>query len=68
MAEWTGYGSSFAKNGETITIDIVKLRKAVMSFRVADGYTPKSKLASTESIIQIMQMISNLQYCSNPME
>ena len=46
------------KNGETITIDIVKLRKAVMSFRVADGYTPKSKLASTESIIQIMQMIS----------
>ena len=46
------------KSGETITIDIVKLRKAVMSFRVADGYTPKSKLASTEAIIQIMQMIS----------
>ena len=46
------------KTGEVVNVDITKLRQSVLSFRVADGYTPKSKLASTDAIVQIMQMIS----------
>jgi hypothetical protein len=56
------YGQDVAvvsqKTGDVLTVDITKLRKSVLSFRVADGYTPKSKIAGTDSIIQIMQMIS----------
>ena len=33
------------------------MRKKVLKFRIADGYTPKSKLASTEMITQLMQLI-----------
>lgn len=40
-----------------ININISELRKAALSFRMADGYTPKSKLASTEMIAQGMQLI-----------
>ena len=46
------------RTGDQIPVDIQKLRRSVLSFRVADGYTPKSKLASTEAITQIMQLIS----------
>lgn len=49
------------KTGEALTIDIEVLRKQVLSFRVADGYNPKSKLASTEAIVGIMQLIMGSQ-------
>lgn len=49
------------KSGEVVKIDIEALRKAVLSFRMADGYTPKSKLASTDMIAQGMQMIGQSQ-------
>jgi hypothetical protein len=38
-------------------IKIDELRKAALSFKMADGYTPRSKLASTEIILAGMQMI-----------
>lgn len=46
------------KTGDVIEIDIAALRKEVLSFRLADGFTPKSKLASTEMITTGMQMLS----------
>lgn len=49
------------KTGETLEIDIEVLRKQALSFRMADGYTPKSKLASTEMLAQGMQMIGTSQ-------
>lgn len=58
------------KNGSVITVDINALRQKVLAFRVADGYTPKSKLASTDSIIQAMQNITQspiLQQFYGPM-
>jgi len=38
-------------------VDIAKLREKVLAFRIADGFTPKSKLASTEAITALMQLI-----------
>jgi len=49
------------KNGSTLTVDIEKLKDQVLAFRIADGYTPKSKLASTESLMNLMQMLSQNQ-------
>lgn len=46
------------KTGEEVKIDIEVLRKQVLAFRVADGYNPKSKLASTDAITGILQLIS----------
>lgn len=46
------------KTGEVIKIDLAKLRQQVLAFRIADGVTPKSKLASTEAITGILQLIS----------
>lgn len=55
------YGDNVAlvsqKTGEVVKVDIPALRKAALSFRVADGYTPKSKMASTDMIAQGMQLI-----------
>ena len=45
------------KSGEELAVVIAQLRKKVLKFRIADGYTPKSKLASTEVITQLMQLI-----------
>ena len=45
------------KSGEELAVVISQLRKKVLKFRIADGYTPKSKLASTEMITQLMQLI-----------
>lgn len=45
------------KSGEELQVIISQLRKKVLKFRIADGYTPKSKLASTEMITQLMQLI-----------
>ena len=47
------------KNGQEININIEELRSKVLAFRVADGYTPKSKLAATEAITGGMQLIAN---------
>jgi hypothetical protein len=46
------------RTGNTVSINIDELRKQVLSFRVADGYTPKSKLASTDAITMGLQTIS----------
>lgn len=46
------------KSGKTIKVDIAKLRQVVLSFRVADGYTPKSILASSAEIATSMQIIA----------
>lgn len=56
------YGENVAvvsqKTGEAIDVNIAELRKTVMSFKLADGFTPKSKLASTEAISSGLNMIS----------
>lgn len=49
------------RSGKEYQAKISALRDKVLSFRVADGYTPKSKLASTDSIVQLMQMIGQSQ-------
>lgn len=46
------------RSGQVITIDLAKLRQQVLAFRIADGVTPKSKLASTEAITGLLQLIS----------
>ena len=46
------------KTGQEISVQIAALRQKVLAFRVADGYTPKSKLASTDAIVQAMTLIS----------
>lgn len=42
--------------------DMEKLKEVVLSFRVADGYTPKSKMASGEMIEMGLQAISQNQF------
>jgi len=46
------------RTGEEMQVQIQQLRQKVLAFQVADGYTPKSKLASTEGLVQVMTMIS----------
>lgn len=43
--------------GREISIVIADLRAKVLKFRLADGYTPKSKMASADIIMQLMQLI-----------
>jgi hypothetical protein len=45
--------------GNELEFKISELRAANLSFKVADGYTPKSKLASTEVIAGGMNLIMN---------
>lgn len=56
------YGENVAvisqKTGETVNVDIDELRKQVLTFRIGDGMSPKSKMASTEAIASGMNMIS----------
>jgi hypothetical protein len=47
------------RNGEEHSIKIDELRKQVLTFRMADGYTPKSKLASFEMLNMGMNLIMN---------
>lgn len=47
------------KNGAEVSINIAELREKVLAFRVADGFTPKSKLASTEAITTSMQLLAS---------
>jgi hypothetical protein len=45
------------KSGEVVKVNIEDLRTHAMTFRVADGYTPKSKLAGADFILQGIQQI-----------
>lgn len=47
------------KTGEIINIDINTLRKEVLSFRVADGYNPKAKLASIDMLTTGLTLIKD---------
>jgi hypothetical protein len=47
------------KTGEILNISIDELRKQILSFRLADGYTPKSKIASTDVLVQGLTVIQN---------
>lgn len=49
------------KSGKSMKINIDELRQRVLAFRLADGYTPKSKLAGTEAIGMAMQLIGQSQ-------
>ena len=49
------------KSGEAYDVKISALRNKVLSFRVADGYTPKSKLAGTEFLMNLLQIIGQSQ-------
>ena len=49
------------KTGEIVNIDLAKLREQVLAFKIADGVTPKSKLASTDAITGILTLISTSQ-------
>lgn len=44
------------------SVKIDMLRQAVLLFQVADGFTPKSKLASTEVLMQGMNIIGSNQF------
>lgn len=46
------------KDGSNVKVDIEQLKTKVLAFRIADGYTPKSKLASTDSITSLMQILN----------
>jgi hypothetical protein len=49
------------KDGAELSVKIDELRTKVLAFRIADGYTPKSKLAGTDSLLQLMQILSQSQ-------
>lgn len=58
------------RTGEEMTVSIADLRAHVLSFRIADGYSPKSKLASTEMLTTGITMLMNsptLQQVYGPM-
>lgn len=58
------------KTGNEVKINLEVLRTQVLAFKVADGYTPKSKLASTDAIAGIMQLVATspiLQQVYGPM-
>ena len=44
--------------GEGLEVDIRDLRRKVLEFRLADGFTPKSKIANTEVLTQGLTLIS----------
>lgn len=44
--------------GEQLSVDINELTSAVLDFKVADGYTPKSKIANTDFLTSILQLLS----------
>lgn len=49
------------RTGKEFEVKIAKLREKTLNFRVADGYTPKSKLAGTDSIMNLMQLLGQSQ-------
>lgn len=49
------------KSGDQVSVKLSELRDKVLSFKVADGYTPKSKMAGTDSLASLMQMLTQSQ-------
>lgn len=49
------------KDGSDRVVKIDELKKKVLSFRLADGYTPKSKLASTDAVMRLMEILGSSQ-------
>ena len=47
------------RSGETLSIKMEELRKEVLSFKIADGYSPKSKMASTDMLVNGMTLLMN---------
>jgi hypothetical protein len=47
------------RNGKPLEVNIEELKKLRLQFEMADGYTPKSKLANTDLLVSIMQMVMN---------
>lgn len=46
------------KTGEVVEVDIAELRRHTMSFRIADGYSPKSKMASVDMLQTGLQLVA----------
>lgn len=47
------------KTGNVLEVDIAELRRHVLAFKLADGHTPKSKMAATDTLTAGMNMIMN---------
>lgn len=45
------------RNKKSLEVKISELQTAQLQFEIADGYTPASKMASTEAITALMQLI-----------
>jgi hypothetical protein len=46
------------KTGKLVSVNIQEIRNQVLAFQIADGYSPKSKLAGTDAIAGAMQILS----------
>lgn len=46
------------RNGRPLEVDIAELQQTQLQFEMADGYTPKSKMASTDYLMTIIQLIT----------
>lgn len=44
--------------GEELDVDIRELRKKILEFRLADGFTPRSKMANVDMLAQGLTLIS----------
>jgi hypothetical protein len=53
------YGENAQRTGEVLDININELRSKVLSFKLADGYSPKSKVASVEALTMGFNLIMN---------
>lgn len=47
------------RNGKELAVNIQELQELRMQFEMADGYTPKSKMASTDYLVTLLQLIMN---------
>lgn len=47
------------RNARPLEVDITELLKTQLQFEMADGYTPKSKMANTDFLTTMMQFIMN---------
>ena len=61
ILQYQGNTELYSRKGQkTVQIDPIKLRKAVMSFKVSDGLVPASKIANTEVIRDGFQTLANV--------
>lgn len=47
------------RNGKSLEVNIQELQRVQLQFEIADGYTPKSKLAGTDMLMGIINLIMN---------